>query len=276
MTASENIIQEFRDCPLCETERANSSETEYSQLPWRIVQCRACGFVYSDAAPPQELLCEEIAWEVSHAAESAKRTAKRPFLKPATAKIRNAYRRMFGRRQAHTILEKFATPGAVLDLGAGNGMQLSNIGDDFTPFGIEISAELAKRAKTLFSVRGGDCVNASAADGLRNFTDGFFTAASLRSYLEHESQPKKILSELHRTLKSDAIVLIKVPNFASWNRKMFGRDWCGFRLPDHLNYFTPQTLSTMTGNCGYVVKKLWASPFNDNLWMLLRRTEQKQ
>ena len=27
--------------------------------------------------------------------------------------------------------------------------------------------------------------------------------------------------------------------------------WCGFRYPDHLNYFTPKTLAAMAGEAGF-------------------------
>lgn len=234
------------------------------------MRCR-CGFVYSDAALPEESLREESAWENSYAAEAARRKTARPFIKPATAHIRQLCRRVFGRREAHTILEEYAPPGAVIDLGAGAGEQLNKISESFTPDGAEISAHLAREAKTLFAARGGDAVCASALAGLKTFSDNFFVAASLRSYLEHESRPREVLQELRRVLKPDAVALVKVPNYASWNRKIFGRNWCGFRLPDHLNYFTPATLQTMAAQCGYVVHRVWAPPLGDNLWMLLRR-----
>ncbi|MGI9296851.1 MAG: methyltransferase domain-containing protein [Gammaproteobacteria bacterium] len=155
------------------------------------------------------------------------------------------------------------------DVGGGGGIYKIG-GGGFTPYGVEISAALANAAKPLLESRGGRVVCDSAIGGLRTFADEFFTAASLRSYLEHESRPRTVLEELHRVLKPDAAVLVKVPNFASLNRKIFGRRWCGFRCPDHLNYFTPESLAKMLGS-GYAMQKMWAAPFNDNLWALFRK-----
>ena len=80
-------------------------------------------------------------------------------------------------------------------------------------------------------------------EGLKSFAAGFFTAATLRSYLEHELHPRAVLTELHRTLAPGGVALVKVPNYASLNRRVTGRKWCGFRYPDHLNYFTPASLA---------------------------------
>lgn len=274
-SATDEIAQHPRQCPLCAASRDESAETPYSRPPWRIVQCAACNFVYQDAAPPQELLQEELAWERTHATETARRKAERPHIKSAATRVRMLGRRLFGRRQAHLILREFATPGPVIDLGCGGGGQIAPIGGDgFTPYGVEISTALALAAKPLLESHGGHVVHDSAIGGLGTFADEFFSGASLRSYLEHEAHPRAVLDALHRVLKPEAAVLVKVPNFASLNRKIFGRSWCGFRYPDHLNYFTPESLTTILDS-GYALQKMWASPFSDNLWGLFRKRDRR-
>jgi hypothetical protein len=95
----------------------------------------------------------------------------------------------------------------------------------------------------------------------------------LRSYLEHELHPRAVLAELHRTLAHGGVALVKVPNYGSLNRRLTGRKWCGFRYPDHLNYFTPASLSCMATACGYeacfrLTDKL---PTSDNMYAVLRK-----
>lgn len=273
---ADEVAQYPRQCPLCAARREDSVETPYSRPPWRIVRCNTCNFVYQDAAPKEELLREELAWEHTHAVETARRQMERPRVKETARRTRMFLRRIFGRRKAHVILRSFAAPGPVIDLGCGSGEQIRKIGGGgFIPYGVEISAALARNAKSLLESHGGTVICDSAIGGLKTFSDEFFSGASLRSYLEHESRPCLVLKELHRTLKPNAVVLVKVPNFASINRKIFGRRWCGFRYPDHLNYFTPKTLVKMTDDCGYSVWKMWASPFSDNLWALFRKQEKR-
>ena len=69
------------------------------------------------------------------------------------------------------------------------------------------------------------------------------------------------------------IAVVKVPNYASLNRRVMGRNWCGFRWPDHLNYFTPKSLTAMAGATGFSCRfgMLGALPTSDNMWAVLQR-----
>jgi hypothetical protein len=68
-------------------------------------------------------------------------------------------------------------------------------------------------------------------------------------------------------------VVVKVPNFASVNRRLRGNRWCGFRFPDHVNYFTPATLARLAHEAGYVVdpgRRADRPLLGDNLYAVLR------
>ncbi|MEX2642281.1 MAG: methyltransferase domain-containing protein, partial [Acetobacterales bacterium] len=103
------------------------------------------------------------------------------------------------------------------------------------------------------------------------FRSDQFSAAILRSYLEHELNPKDVLLALHRVLAVGGLAFVKVPNFASLNRLVMGRRWTGFRHPDHLNYFTPATLRLMARRCGFQVNMPWSwrLPTSDNMYAIL-------
>ena len=67
-------------------------------------------------------------------------------------------------------------------------------------------------------------------DGLKTFPDGF-AAVMLRSYLEHERSRAPCWGELQRTPAPGGVAIIKVPNYASLNRRVTGRKWCGSAIP---------------------------------------------
>jgi hypothetical protein len=73
-------------------------------------------------------------------------------------------------------------------------------------------------------------------------------------------------------LTDDAVVIVKMPNYASINRHVTGRKWCGFRLPDHVNYYTPRTLVALAARAGFKVSfgLLGRQPLSDNMWAVLR------
>jgi SAM-dependent methyltransferase len=241
-----------RDCPLCGRDNSDALENRYSHPFWKIKDCRDCGFVYIDKAPIYEAQASTMAWELTTKIEEVRRSKLRP-ISYKFSKLTRARLHILPRLTMHGLVDTHARPGNVIDLGCSNGAELSYLPDRFTPFGIEISENSAPAANARFIKRGGQAICAPSLDGLKSFKDAFFSAATLRSYLEHETHPVPVLHELHRTLEPSGVAIIKVPNYGSINRVVTGKRWCGFRYPDHLNYFTPRTLQAMAEKCGYRV-----------------------
>ena len=93
-------------------------------------------------------------------------------------------------------------------------------------------------------------------------------------YLEHEARPLEVLQRAHSILKKHGIIVVKVPNYNSFNRFWRGGRWCGFRFPDHVNYFTPKTLRILAGQAGYQLQHQRLSdrpPTSDNMYAVLRK-----
>jgi SAM-dependent methyltransferase len=260
-----------RTCPLCGGDEA-VPRAGYGEGIWRLVECRGCGFAYVDRAPDYAALFSAMAWEKTTVAEVERRAAARP-MSHRLSKWSRARMRLLPRKKLPDLVARHAKPGNVVDLGCGQGTQLNGLGGGYTPYGIEISSEAAATADVVFAARGGRAVNAPSLDGLRTFPDGFFSAATLRSYLEHELQPRAVLGELQRTLALGGVAIVKVPNYASLNRRVTGRKWCGFRYPDHLNYFTPASLTRMAEACGYHVRfgPTDRLPTSDNMYAVLEK-----
>ena len=260
-----------RDCPLCSADDP-VAVAGYGADIWRLVRCRGCGFAYLDLAPDYAALHDVMAWEKTGAAELERRAEIRPisFRLSRATRLRMA---LLPRKQMSDLVFRHALPGNVVDLGCGTGWHLSRLPPEYVPFGIEISTEAAAEADRLLRERGGRALNQPALLGLRQFPDRFFSGATLRSYLEHELQPRAVLQELWRTLAPGGVALVKVPNYGSLNRRVTGRKWCGFRYPDHLNYFTPQSLRAMAEGAGYrarfgVTDRL---PTSDNMYAVLSK-----
>ncbi len=239
-----------RVCPHCGDD-GFSPLADYSKEDWRVGSCTKCEFVYLQNVPVYDRMIDEFAWEKTWSDERERRTNERPTSVNASMmwrKIRKPFR-----KSEHNMFEKLFRRGAVLDVGCGLG---NRIPDKFVPFGIELSRELNEAANAQMKPRGGYCVHAPAVEGIDKFEPGFFSGIILRSFLEHEWQPKELLSGANRVLRNDGKVFIRVPNFDSLNRKIRGADWCGFRWPDHVNYFTPESLRTLAADCGFAMKLL--------------------
>ena len=264
-----------RDCPLCGRNNDDTPDHKLSYDVWTIKQCPECDFIYIDRGPDYEKLFTDLSWEVTTKIEESRRASLRP-VSYKVSKITRIRMALLPRKNIHEMLTNWVSEGNVIDLGCGEGTVPGVYGDSFTPFGVEISTELATIANKNLSASGGGCINAPTLEGLQTFQDGFFAAATLRSYLEHESNPLAVLKEVFRTLRPGGVAIVKVPNFASINRMVMGNKWCGLRFPDHLNYFTPKTLKTMANKAGFVVKTglTYQLPTSDNMYAVLLKPDE--
>lgn len=261
-----------RACPACADDNHATTAEPYVRKPWSIKTCAGCGFVFLTCAAIYEALSGDLAWEKTRLAEAERRLKTRP-VSYRLSRWTRVRMRMFPRRGVASYLSRHAKPGKVVDIGCGGGDHLLDLPDGFTPFGIEISQELAGIADERVRPHGGRVVHAPALDGLRELDGGSFTAATLRSYLEHEAQPLSVLKEVGRVLCERGTAVVKVPNFACLNRRLQGAKWCGFRTPDHVNYFTPGSLRAMAEAAGFSCRfgLFGALPTSDNMWAVLTR-----
>ncbi|MGA7329827.1 MAG: class I SAM-dependent methyltransferase [Rhodomicrobium sp.] len=240
-----------------------------SRHPWAIRNCGGCGFVYIDSAPDYEMLVEEMDWDTTWAAEDKHR--KTTYKLTYGLDNLTRWRLRLGKPKPSSFIRRHVSGGRVLDLGCGAGS--SDLAEFFEPYGIEISRSLARKADGFFKKHGGYAINAPCIEGLQQFPAGFFDACVARSYLEHETDPLGVLKEVFRALKPGGVLAVKVPNYATVNRLVMGRKWCGFRYPDHLNYFTPASLRGIAKMAGFSTNFRWRDrlPTDDNMWAVLRK-----
>lgn len=239
-----------RVCPQCESAAFEASDA-YSKDEWSVGSCGNCGFVYLRNVPIYDRMIDEFAWEKTIVQETDRRFSERP-VSAGVSHVFRRIRRPF-RASEYKLFAGLFKPGPVLDVGCGDNQRIP---DAFTPYGVELSRVLCERANDQMSPRGGHAVHAPAVEGVEEFEDKFFSGIILRSFLEHEWQPKLLLERAHRVLRDDGGIFIRVPNFGSFNRTVRGAQWCGFRYPDHVNYFTADSLRKMARDCGFDMRLL--------------------
>ena len=119
-----------------------------------------------------------------------------------------------------------------------------------------------------------EVINAPAIEGLAALENDSVSGVVMRSFLEHEHQPRSLLTEIARVLAPGGAAIVKVPNYGSLNRIVMGPRWCGFRFPGHVNYFTPGTLRSMVEQADLAVVRFGPTdrfPLSDNMWMVAAR-----
>jgi SAM-dependent methyltransferase len=261
--------------------------TAFRSGEWQVVRCEETGFVFLANPPSYEALTSEHAWEVTSAAEKERRKSAEPLLSKLSLAAARLKLRLFPRRNRFfTLAQQLCAvlpddqPMRILDIGCAAADLLQDlqgrfaaVGRGIIPLGIEVSAHLARLAHQTCAGMGGRVVFANAVDGAGQFSAESVDLVIMSSFLEHEAQPLVLLKKLHRVLSRDGMVVLKVPNFACVNRVLRGGRWCGFRYPDHVNYFTPTTLRRLALESGFEVSQgfLDCLPTSDTMYAVLRK-----
>ncbi|MEX3016637.1 class I SAM-dependent methyltransferase [Gymnodinialimonas hymeniacidonis] len=235
---------------------------------WRMGRCRSCDLVYLTNPPGYEALVEDFAWEKTWVTEKAARLEAQPLLQRADLATR--WRHKIGRKPDAVRYAEWFGAGNLLNVGcAGASEQYPG----FTQYGIEISEDLAAKADENLRAHGGYCVHGPGAEAIKAFPDALFDGVILRSYLEHEEHPHTVLQQVARILKPGGRAYVRVPNFNSVGRKIFQRKWVGLRYPDHVQYFTLDTLRDLARRTGFSVRLLnpIRLPLDDNINVLFER-----
>ena len=141
--------------------------------------------------------------------------------------------------RSREIHNKFKTPGKILDVGCGSAVMLSHLNelgwDCVGTERTEISAEKAK-ADAALDIR-------VAQDILEcQFKDNEFDVITMFHVLEHIADLNRLIIELKRILKPGGILIIEVPNLASYQARLGKGRWFHIDAPRHLLHFTKNSL----------------------------------
>lgn len=257
---------DIRPCPICEY-TVPVRLPKYSQGNWIIARCQHCSLVFLGNPPAYVALEAEYAWEKT--SKNKKESNKRgsTIFSPMARLARNLIRPL---RRNESFFRQLPETSAVLDIGCGAGHRLQ---PPTTPFGIELSTELHRLADERMRKAGGYCLQGAGAERIWDFPENFFDGILMHSYLEHEKDISGVLRGAQKALKPNGCIYVRVPNFGSINRRVIGRSWCGFRFPDHVNYFEKHTLKRLANSTGFyfTLKNFIRAPFDDNLIAILQK-----
>jgi 2-polyprenyl-3-methyl-5-hydroxy-6-metoxy-1,4-benzoquinol methylase len=127
----------------------------------------------------------------------------------------------------------------VLDIGCGNGqrlLELKNHGcTELT--GLEPTVGAAEQARR---ATGADIRTTILEDTA--LPRSHFGLIVMNQVLEHVPSPRDTLSTVRELLRPDGRLYLTVPNFGSWEAALFGSEWSGLQVPEHLHHFTRESL----------------------------------
>lgn len=216
-----------------------------SQVVARLVQCRACGLLYQNPRPT----LSEMAGHYPPEYESYTDPMALRWLNPL---LRQAFE--YGlRKRVRFVTKHKPSGGRLLDVGCASGVFLNSMKalETWVIKGVEPNAQVAEYARRKYGL---DVVTGTLEKA--RFPQGYFDCVTMWDVLEHVHSPLDTLLEINRILKDDGILLVRVPNLASWDARLFRQTWAGLDAPRHLYIFTPETLAAMLAQAGFQVIEL--------------------
>ena len=212
------------------------------QVVARLVQCQACGLVYQNPRPTPIEMPAHYPPEYEPYTDIMALRQLPPLLR---------YALEYGLRKRVKFVTKYKPHGGcLLDIGCASGTFLNSMQavKGWEVKGIEPNAQVADYARHKYGLD----VSIGTLEEV-SFPPTYFDCVTMWDVLEHIHDPLSTLLEVRRILKWDGILLVRVPNLASWDASLFRQTWAGLDAPRHLYVFTPDTLTAMLGQAGFKV-----------------------
>ena len=227
-------------CPFCEqgtlTPWITAVDHTVSGWPFQIVRCTSCNAHFTNPRPTPEAIGAYYRSEnyISH-----------------TNKDRSLFARTYRAVREYAIqgklslIRKTHTTGDLLDVGCGTGSFLkAAAGAGYTVTGVEPS----EQARTIAQDSGRIPVHPTI---LAIPSIPTFRIATLWHVLEHMHDPQETLRQLRERMTDHGLLIIAVPDRASWDARYYGRDWAAWDVPRHLTHFSQQDMQRILPSCGF-------------------------
>lgn len=225
---------ETTPCPLCGSLEFRK-EVEFS--PFSVVECKQCQFFYLSPR-----LTENAVTKIYQNDNYYNEFSEAGYVNYVEQELalRATYRRFF-----NELKQKKLAHGDLLEIGCGFGYLLDEagpffdkkMGTDFSPGACEAASQVADHV---------------IIGGLQQVpTDMLADMIIALNVLEHTYQPVKFLLDAKRILKPNGKIIMAVPNVDSFIRKLMGKNWPSYKVPEHTLYFNQKTLNDVMHKAGF-------------------------
>lgn len=240
---AENYMEVLKSCPVCDASETRlfleCKDYTVSQETFKIVECAACGFKFTNPRPDENKLGDYYKSEnyISHS------NTNKGFINSAYQAVRK-----YTLLQKLKLISKFYKTGKLLDIGCGTGEFLKTFKDaKWETTGIEPSEDARKMAIQNYGL------DVKGEEGLKDLAPESFDVITMWHVLEHVPHLNERIDDLKRLLKPKGIIVVAVPNCSSLDAKKYGAHWAAYDVPRHLYHFIPKDIETLFRKHGFTV-----------------------
>jgi 2-polyprenyl-3-methyl-5-hydroxy-6-metoxy-1,4-benzoquinol methylase len=210
-------MDQFKHCLICGSIEINPIKGYEKHY---LSTCKKCKFVFVTKIPTHTELLEEYAkysrsYAISHI-------------------TMNRYDELL------KVFEKYKVNNNIIDVGAGDGhfigLAKKKGWNAFATEFDDISVQLCMEKEVI--VHKGKLNTA-------NYSKNYFDIIYSAEVIEHINNPQEEINNFRQILRTGGIVYITTPNYNSISRKILKSKWNVFNYPEHLSYYTPNTLTKL-------------------------------
>jgi 2-polyprenyl-3-methyl-5-hydroxy-6-metoxy-1,4-benzoquinol methylase len=215
-------------CPICGP--SAQAVTRYDFAPYRVVACSSCGLNYLSPRLTQEAILKLYKDEAYYNSNISGQGYDEYL------EISDNWVKTFTLRLKQ--IAPYKSTGKVLDIGCGPGYFLSaaqKLG--FDVHGLDPSDYIVEMAQKTWGSR----VKLGLIESADYPPETFDLVVAFDTF-EHIYDPKKFLAAIHKVLKKDGVLAITTPDPTSALAKVSGKNWVSFKLPEHVFYWSPETI----------------------------------
>lgn len=235
-------------CPVCAhrkvRERFSAPDRfdDKNGKQWKVVTCAKCDFTYLNPRPGPDFIAQYYS-----------NAQYQPFLstqeKRTVLDTLYCWIRYFNVKHKRRTIEKIKFKGSLLDIGCGTGEFLKEMQEHgWETAGIEKDRDAAQVAKKVYHL------NVTTGDMLEfRHSHKRFDVITFWHVLEHLPDPKRSLNQAGELLEKEGVILVALPNIASFDAHFYRENWVALDAPRHLHHFEPHSLKTLCEQSKMVV-----------------------
>ncbi|MDT8375479.1 MAG: methyltransferase domain-containing protein [Mariprofundaceae bacterium] len=224
-------------CPMCGESAHEAAHYDFS--PYRVVQCSECGLWYLSPRLNEAAMLAQYSDDAYFEGSDGLNEGYSDYAlqeKPLRATFR---------RFLKQLDDMGVTGGTLLEVGCGYGYLLGEARSYFDrTVGTDFSSEAVERAKPL-----ADTVCQGGVDALPEGEK--FDCIIAVEVIEHVYDPNRFVARLAARLKPGGWLVMVTPDMGSWWRRVLGRHWPSFKLPEHVVYYDRDTLTELFERNGF-------------------------
>lgn len=208
-----------------------------------IVQCDQCGLAYLTPRPKEEFMCK--VYEAPEYFEGGGQGGYDDYLGQKDT-LELTFRWFLKK-----LRQKGLTGGALLDVGCGPGLFLQEARSYFAlTVGTDLCKEMAGQASR-------HCDWAIPGGPRSAEAHGPFDLVTAIGVLEHIYDPVKFIEDCASLLKPSGHLVLVTPDITGFWRKLMGRKWPSFKLPEHIAYYSPPSMKELAHRTSMNVREVF-------------------